>query len=375
MSTKVAIIGIGRTNARSVSPDVSYREMIFEAATKAYTDAGVTHREVESFVCNEEDFLVGYSITDEYTPDQLGAVQKPVQTVTGDFLQGLATAAMMIQAGLFKVVAVESHSKASNVKSLEEVHSFALDPMLNRPLKMSANFVAGLEMRRYMHDAGLSEENCAEVVVRAKRQAMKNPAAAWALNITSKDVLSSEAVSLPLRELDISPAADGAVVVILASEDFAKKNRPNKPVWLKGIGWCSDTPGLETRDWSDAAYARLASERAFKMAGISDPLKDIDVFEIDDTYSYKLLQHADALLFKKAGDSKTKWNELPLNPSGGSLGYGNLFEANGGIKLYEICSQLRGIAGATQLSGAKRGLAMAWRGVPTTTGVVAVLEI
>lgn len=372
--TRVAIVGIGRTNARATTPDLSYREMIFEAATKAYQDAGLKHTDMESFVCNEEDFMVGYSITDEYTPDQLGAVQKPVQTVAGDFLQGLATAYMMIQAGLFKTVVVESHSKASNVKSLEEVHSFALDPAYNRPLQMNANFVAGLEMNRYLHDAGINEELCAEVVVRAKHQALKNPAAAWGADITTKDVLRSEAVSSPLKELDLSQPTDGAIVVILASEDVAKKGKAVKPIWIKGLSWCSDTPWLETRNWSEAPYARLAAEKAYKMGNVKDPLKEIDLFEIDDSYSYKLFQHADALLFKKAGESKTKWNELPLNMSGGSLGYGNLFEANGGIKLYEACLQLRGQAGLVQVPNVKRALVQSWRGVPTTTGAVIILE-
>ena len=71
---------------------------MFEAAQRAYHDAGVDPRtEVDSFVCCSEDLLEGTSIFDEYVPDQLGAMQRPVQTVAADGLFGVATGMMLIR--------------------------------------------------------------------------------------------------------------------------------------------------------------------------------------------------------------------------------------------------------------------------------------
>ena len=84
-------------------------------------------------------------------PDQLGAVQRPVQTVSSDGLFALATGVMLIRSGIASTVAVEAHSKASNVVSHGRVARFALDPVLDRPLGMPATAIAGLEMRRYLH--------------------------------------------------------------------------------------------------------------------------------------------------------------------------------------------------------------------------------
>ena len=83
MEKRVGIVGIGTSGFRATTPDVSYRELTYEAATKAYLDAGIGPDDVGSFVATSEDFLEGYSIADEYSPDQLGGVLKSVHTVPG----------------------------------------------------------------------------------------------------------------------------------------------------------------------------------------------------------------------------------------------------------------------------------------------------
>ena len=145
MHDRVAIVGIGCTGFRPVTPGQSYKEMVYEAAMRAYNDAGVDpRRDVESFVTVAEDFHEGTSIFDEYTPDQIGGALKSVHTITGDGLHGIATAYMLVRTGQFDIVAVEGHSKASNIKTLPEVTAYAQDPVLNRPLKLNSHFIAGL---------------------------------------------------------------------------------------------------------------------------------------------------------------------------------------------------------------------------------------
>ena len=91
---------------------------MFAAARRAYEDAGVDPRtEVDSFVACSEDLEEGTSIFDEYVPDQLGAVQRPVHTIASDGLFGLVTGVMLIMSGVARTVAVEAHSKASDVAS------------------------------------------------------------------------------------------------------------------------------------------------------------------------------------------------------------------------------------------------------------------
>jgi acetyl-CoA C-acetyltransferase len=381
MVKRVAIVGIGTTGFRSITPDVSYRELIFEAARKAYTDAGIEPSEVDGFVTAAEDFIEGYSISDEYCPDQIGAVLKPTHTVPGDFIQALAAGYMMIMTGMFKTVTIEAHSKASNIKNVDEVLGFGLDPVYNRPLRETPHAIAGLEMTRYMFETCTSSEQCAKVVVKNKGNAMRNPYAAFGADITERDVMNSEPISLPLHRLDIAPHADGAVVTVLADGDTALA-LTDAPIWIEGLGWCTDTPTLEMRDWGEAAYARLAAEMAYKMAGIADPAGMIDFAEICDEYSFKELQHMEALKLCRPGEAAhllesgttSFTGRLPINVSGGALGVGHLFEASGAHKILELVEQLRGHAGARQIPDVNIGLAQVWRGVPTATGAVAILS-
>jgi hypothetical protein len=74
MPDPVAILGIGFTPAQPTSTYGSYKEMMFEAAQKAYLDAGIEAKEVDSFVTCAEDLNEGLSIFDEYTPDQLDGI-------------------------------------------------------------------------------------------------------------------------------------------------------------------------------------------------------------------------------------------------------------------------------------------------------------
>ncbi|MBI3099448.1 MAG: acetyl-CoA acetyltransferase [Planctomycetes bacterium] len=380
MPRRVAIIGVGATVPRPVTPELSYRELIHEAAVRAYEEAGVEPREIGTFMPCTEDFYEGISISDEYSNDQLGAVLKPVHTIGGDGIHGIATAYMQIATGLFDTAVVEAHSKASNVLTPHHIMNYAMDPVLNRPLGENPLYVAGLEMSRFMHESGATSEECAWVVVKNRRNALSNPNGAFGAKVTVHDVLSGPAAFCPLGALEMAPPSDAAFVVVLAAEDRLPA-RAASPVWIRGVGWSNDSPTLETRSWARALYAEAAAQRAYRMAGIRNPARDIDCFEIDDTFSYKELQHLEALGICDRGEAgkRTARGETeidgatPVNASGGSLGCGHMLDATGLFRTVECVRQLRGEAGQVQVKDAKTALAFGWRGVPTTSGACVVL--
>lgn len=382
MNNRAAVVGIGWAGFRPVTPDQSYKEIIYEAAVKAYSMAGVDPRkDVENFVTVAEDFYEGTSIFDEYTPDQLGAALKPVHTITGDGLHGLATAVMLVQTGQYSVVAVEGHSKASNILSPLGIMNYALDPVLNRPLGLSPHFVAGLEMNRYLHESGSTREQCAAVVVKNRRSALKNPSASYGADLTLDEVLSGPPLSWPLGVREAARHADGAIVAVIASEEAARR-LTDRPVWVLGVGWANGSASLESREWGKTSYLEKAAQSAYRQAGIKKPQTTVDFAEVDDIFAYKELQSLEALGLCEPGKAgsltedgfTSPEGDLPVNVSGGSLGWGDLLDANGLARLLEVVLQLREEAGPRQLSGIKTGLVQSWRGIPTTSGAVAVLS-
>ena len=338
MEPRVGVVGIGSSGFSPTTAGVSYKELMFEAARAAYADAGVEpRREIDSFVCASEDFEEGTSIFDEYVPDQLGAVQRPVQTVASDGLFAVATAVMLIRSGIARTVAVEAHSKASDVVSHGRIGRFALDPVLNRPLGVPALAVAGLEMRRYLHESGRAAEACADVATRNREHARTNPRASFA------DVADATPLYDPLTSEQAALSADGCVVVVLAAQDRGAR----ASVWVEGVGWSQDAPSLESRHWGEAVAARRAGEMAYGQASIGPG--DVDVAEVDDTFAYKQLQHLDAL-------GLDGMNGADVNRSGGALGEGHLHEANG-LARFLGC-----------------GVVQSWRGAPSSSAAVAVLR-
>lgn len=382
MNREVAIVGVGWSGYRSITPDLSYKELMFEAATKAYAEAEIDpRRDVDGFVTAAEDFYEGTSIFDEYVPDQLGAMQRPMHTITGDGLHALAAAYMQVASGLMDVVVLEAHSKASNILTLSHITAFAMDPVFNRPLSAHPYFIAGLEMTRFMAESGATLEECAHVAAKNKRNAMLNPLAAFPAEIDVGEVLLSAPVAEPLTRLQIAPHADGAIVMVLADGQTARV-LTDKPIWVRGLGWCNDTHTLESRPWGRAVYAELSARMAYRTAGIRSPRMEIDFAEVDDAFTYKELQHLEALDLCDAGRAGA-WTaaggtelsgEFPVNPSGGCLGCGHLLDASGLARALEVVLQLRGEAGQRQLEDVQTGLAFAWRSVPTTAGATVILS-
>jgi len=380
---KVCVIGVGHTDFKSMTQDMEWKEFMYEACQKAYVDAGIDPRkDVDSFITCAEDYYEGFSIFDEFVPDQIGATLRPCCTICGDGIQGLGNAYMQIMTGLMDVVTVEAHSKISDCLTFGEVVLFAYDPIFERPVagpverpnyggspsytkkepkpligrsnekeRIHPYFLAGLEMQHYLKKTNTTEEQCAQVVVKNKLNAFATPYADYEAKVTVDDVMSSEYLFRPLKRLDISPNVDGAVAFVLAEEKVAK-DLGVEPIYLQGFGYASETPWISTRGM-EAGYAKLAAKMAYRMAGITQPRKQIDIAEVDDKFSYKELQHLEALGLARTGEAAHLLEEgelnvngsLPTNTSGGSLGVGNCLEGTGLQKSLEIVTQLRGSPG------------------------------
>lgn len=360
----VAILGAGICGFTPTSTGLSYREMIAKAANMAYTDAGINIDQIDGAVSVEEDFVSGYSIADEYVPDQLGVVRKPVYTIPGDFLHGIGSAVMQINTGRFNIVVVEAYSKASNMLTKDELLRFAYDPVYNR-LGVSPHYLAGIELQSFLAESDYCLDDVAEVVIKNRANAVQNTNAPYGAHFEMADILGAREVASPLTELMMARHADGAVVVVLGTDEAAMEFA-RKPVFISGTGWGSGNSILERREHSWSVGTALAAEMAYAEAGIEKPGEQIDAFFVSDLYAYRELMHMEAL--RAAGSEYAV-----VNPNGGALGGGDLFEATGGARLYEAITQLRNEAGPCQVE-AETVLVHGWRGLPTDSCAVCILD-
>ncbi|MHA1607577.1 MAG: thiolase C-terminal domain-containing protein [Candidatus Freyarchaeota archaeon] len=364
LTKAVAVIGIGQVESKPLTPDRDFRELIYTSAKKAYEDAGVAPDDVDALLTNEYDFYAGISIADEYTPDQVGCRLKFDNLVCNDGTIAFINAYMLILSGIADVVVVESHSKvATDVKNYPEVLLFALDPIYNRPLGGHPYYLAGMDMTRYICDAGATREQIAEVVVKNKGNALLNPSAGFGARLTVDDVICSRPAFWPINELDIAPLADYSAVVILASEDVARAVT-DTPVWVIGVGHATDSSYPESWSWGEAIWVKNASKEAFTMAGIRDPKKQVNIVEVTEAFSYQEPQYLEAMGICKKGEAPSMVEEfyiggrLPVNASGGCLGMGYAPQAAGLQRIVEVVQQLRQQAGRRQVDNAEVGVAV-----------------
>ena len=383
---RVAIVGAGMTIFRRNLKETG-KELAFEATKMALNSAGITLKDVDAVVLGSApDAFDGVHMKGEYILDGAGGHRRPYMRVCVGGGTGVFTpiaAWWHVASGIADIcLAVGEEKMSSCFPHPQYAFTTIFDPILTRPLGPNLIWIFALEMNRYMTVHGIKKEQIALVSVKNKRNALDHPCAQLAAEITVEDVLNSEVICWPVQRLDISPTSDGAAAVVLAAEHVAKK-LTDTPVWIDGVGWCLDSTMWTNRDLYYPKYVEYAARMAYKMAGIKNPRKEIDVAEVYDPFSYKELHHMEGLLSCRKGEAPKLLEEgitqrdgdLPVNPSGGLLGVGNPIAAAGLMKVCEIFWQLRCEAGKRQVKkDARTGLAQAW-GDLMQVGTVIVLRI
>lgn len=386
MGKRVAVVGAGMTKFMRRAQETG-KELSWEAAKAALDSCGMTLDQIDCVVMGTApDTFDGVHMKGEYLSDGAGAWGKPymrsyVGGGTGVFapIHGW----YHLASGHFDTCLVVCEEKMSSYQPHPQGAFLTIfDHTTERPLYPNLLWIFALEMNRYMTTYGIKKEDIARVAVKNKKNALDHPAAQIPEQYTIEDILNSEVLAWPVQRLDVSPVSDGAVALVMANENVARRVT-NKPVWVEGVGWALDTAYWTDRDLCYPRYVEVAARMAYKMAGITDPAHEIHVAEPYDPFDYKELHHMEGLMLCGKGEApiitaegKTQRDgELPICPSGGLLGVGNPIAAAGLMKVAEIFWQLRGEAGKRQIARkAKNGLAQAW-GDLMQVGTVIVLGI
>lgn len=422
----VYMISGGITKFKKAHPDKDFRLMVKESFDYAMNELPDLSLEMidGSVASYFSDHFTRQLMAGIMVQDYLGLCPKPSKRVEG----GGATGGLCFQAAWEAVASgrmnvcvafgFETMSRVNTWKGNEFI-AHASDTNFDYPVGGFYTGYYAMMVQRHIHEFGTKVEQLAMVSIKNHCNALYNPYAQSPMRLTINDVRSSPMVSTPLTILDICTMSDGAAVAILASEEMAKK-LTDKPVKIIGVGCGTDAmrmadrphgkvillPHEKEEDYKHLKYpgvhsfrgGRMASKLAYEMAGIKNPIKELDFIELHDAYTSSEIQTYEDMGLCKYGEGGSfveegnpflpeidygielpKKGTIPVNPSGGLLACGHPVGATGLMQAVFAFWQLQGTIkkhlgnDKLQIKNARRGAIHSHAGTGTYI-TVSILE-
>lgn len=347
-------------------PDIwqkRFQGMLLDILEELQGRTGFTFDEetgVNSIVSVSDDFFDARTISNSGVADVLGAQYRGEEKMAQEGLNGIGYAMSMILSGHDDLVLVMGHCKESQGESRNMITNLGFDPFYGRATGLDNLNMAALQARAYMKKSGVTDRHLAKVVVRSRQWASRNLKANAREIIEEGKVMASPLVCDPLRQLHIYPVSDGAVGMLLASEERAREFT-DKPVWLDGFANCMDSFFPGDRDLTGNFSLKKAAERVYQRASIKNPRKEIDLVEVTDAYAYQQPMWLEGLGFCDEGTGGQFIDEggpgkYRVNLSGGMLS-GSPLPIAGLYGAANAVLQLQGEAGEGQAPDVKKALA------------------
>ena len=364
----VSIIGAGMVPVREHwSKGIS--ELAGEAAALALEDAGFS---------DVDALYIGNAYSATYSRQtQLGSLIArycglgSVESFTceaGDASGGAALRAayLALAAGAVRSALVIGVEKATDIVGSGRLaaRNVSLDADFEAVNGATLTALAGLLMRRYMHEYKLDLSQFEGFSLNAHRNGALNPMAMFRRPLRAGAFAKAPMLSDPVSLFDSAPDADGAAALVLVRGEHAADLVPN-PVDIVGSALRTDSLMLQDR----ADILRLEAVSASAAAALAQAnmtLDDIDVMELHDAYTILTALALEALGLSERGGGWA-WAEdagrrialdgdMPISSFGGLKSRGNPSGATGIYQAVEAALQLRGEAGDNQAAGAKHAL-------------------
>jgi acetyl-CoA C-acetyltransferase len=159
--------------------------------------------------------------------------------------------------------------------------------------------------------------------------------------VTPDEVLNSRYITYPFKQLETCVYTEGASAVIIAEEEKAKAiaaNMNQPVVWITGVGEANEHSfaGKNQKVMHRIMSDHIAAQKAYDMAGIKDPLNEIDVVELHDAFVQQLAMTMAEMGFVPLGKADSLIEDgimapegkLLVNPSGGLIYSGHAVGAS-----------------------------------------------
>ncbi len=380
-------------------------------------DGRLALQDIQSTICTYfSDHFNGQLLFDSLTQDYLAMCPRPSMRIEGGGATGglgVRAGYMDVASGLSDLCLVYGFEKMSEVTTEKgnEFIALASDTDFDFPVGGFYSGYYATMAQRHMHEFGTTAEQMANIAVKNYDNAFHNRWAQKHERWTVEGVLNAPMIATPITRPMVCVMSDGAACLILCTEEWAKRLRPDGDyVVITGVGCGTDTMRLGDRPREDVILlpgqdpstyeylkgrwpgvgsfraGREAARQAYAMADITDPIGQLDFAEVHDAYASSELQTTEDVGFALYGQGGRFVDEghsymdgkMPVNPSGGLIACGHPVGATGimqGVfavwqlqgRMAEHCSDPEaGIDGSKiQIPDAKRGLIHSHAGTGT----------
>jgi acetyl-CoA C-acetyltransferase len=335
---RVAVVASAQTELRANWRSAQHIDLISAVVSDVFKGTGLSLEDVDFVIDSGSDVLDGRSISNCGFLGAMGAHHKEESRVEEDGLWAALYGVTKIASGAASVGLIIAYSKPSE-SDVNLYYSSMVEPFYQRPVGFDHRAASGIQAQRYLAKHGIEPTALAQLAVRRWGDA----AAAGKVEIPSvpsaSDVLESPNVAAPLRQLMMSRPVDGAVAVLLASEDVARR-ATRVPAFVTGMGTAIDRNGFANRTPHRLEACEAAAKSAYRRAGWAKPTPSLAEVSASSVVTELMVIESIGLAAAGCGaayclDSST----TVVNRSGGALPADPIM-ATGLVRLSEAARQL-----------------------------------
>lgn len=358
---KVAVVASAHTELRPAWNGAQHIDLISSVVTSVFKGTGLSLDDVDFVIDSGSDVLDGRSISNCGFLGALGAHHKEEARVEEDGLFAALYGVNKIRSGASNVGLIVAYSKPSE-SSVDAYWSAMVEPFYQRPVGFSQKAALGIQAQRWLAKGGSSEKDLADIVAERWSAAAQYGGVAIQELPDAAAVRSSADVATPLKELMLARPVDGAVAVLIARDDIARRVS-RSPVFITGMGTSMDRHAFASRDGTKLASAEAAAKMAYKRAGWGGAEADVAEISGASVVGEAMAIHALGLHGSKA----------TINRSGGALPADPIM-ATGLVRLAHAAKQLCNPE-LYDLKGPSRAIVHGAGGIAMQNNCVFTLEV
>jgi acetyl-CoA C-acetyltransferase len=334
--SRVAVVASAQTELRPAWSGAQHIDLISAVVSNVFKGTGLGLADVDFVFDSGSDVLDGRSISNCGFLGAMGAHHKEESRIEEDGLWAALYGATKIAAGAASVGLIIAYSKPSE-SDINKFYSSQCEPFLQRPVGFDHRAASGMQAQRYLADHGRTASELASLVARRWRDAAARGRVAVGTCPSAQDVLAAPNAARPLTSLMMSRPTDGAVAVLLASEEIALRSQ-RAPAWITGLGTSMDSHAFHSRKPGALEACEAAARRALSRAGLAP--RSASIAEVSGSSAVGELLVLEALGLADAGKALDAADAgTAINLSGGALPADPVM-ATGLVRLSEAFRQL-----------------------------------